>query len=321
MDTVTIKSTKADLFKAYEEMRDNFDRAKREQILPMSQQAEVKRQEEKVLEKTSGLVPETLENDIISLKKKAQNNLEDLKNQLIEESQKLNDLKKAIEIETAKLEEIHNVKLAADTLQALINEYETKDRELAGKSAEEEAVLDEKISNRKKEWEREQEEYNYNLKINRKKEQDEYSSEQARKQFEWQAGIDKKELEIFQREEIISKKEAEFEDLKKQAEGFPKKLENAVKEARQETEKELQREFSVQKQLSDQQHQGEKMMLEAKIESLLETIKNQFSEIASLKKSLSESSQRAQDLASAVIQNAGYKQAQAEMAKREGKEG
>lgn len=306
---LTIKSTKADLLKAYEEMKEKFEKAQTEQ-LPLLQQTAIKTQEEKILKKTEALIPEKLENDITSLRKQVQLSLEGLKEQLITEGQNLNDLRKAIEIESKHLEEVYNIKLAADSLQTLIADYETKQTELSKKKVIEESSLREEISGQRKEWEREQEEYKYNLKIERKKEQDQYELNQDKKQAEWQANIDKKEREIAEKEEAVNNSASEIENMRKEIELFPKKLDTAVKEARQETEKTLQKDFSIEKQIAEQQRSSEKMMLEAKNNTLQELIKSQTSEIISLKKSLSEASQHAQDLAAAVIENAGYKKAE-----------
>lgn len=308
---LTIRSTKADLFKAYEEMKEELERTQGDQ-LPLPQQSAIKANEEKILKKTENFLPETLEGDITSLRKKVQNNLEELKEQLIKESQNLNDLRKAIEIETKQLEEVYNIKLAADTLQTLIADYEIKFDELTKKKNSEETIIKEEIAHKKKEWEREQEEYKYTLKIERKKEQDEYEIAQSKGKAEWQANINKKEAEIEERENFINTKENEIENMRKEIETFPKKLESAIKEIKTETEKNLQKDFSIQKQILEQQWTSEKMILETKVGNLQELIKNQISEIISLKKSLSEANQRAQDLAAAVIENAGYKQAKNE---------
>ncbi len=303
---LTIKSTKADLFKAYEEMKENFEKMQAGQ-LPLLQQTAVKDTEEKILKKTESLIPEKLENDITTLRKQVQLSLEGLKEQLISEGQNLNDLREAIKIESKRLEEVYNIKLAADVLQTLIADYEKTEAELNKKKISLESSVQEEISRQKKEWEREQEEYKYNLKIERKKEEDQYEIAQAKKQAEWKEKIDKKENEIAEKEEIANNRISEIEDMKKEIELFPKKLETAVKDARQETEKNLQKDFAIEKQISQQQWSSEKMMLEAKNNNLLETIKSQSSEIISLKKSLADANQRAQDLATAVIENAGYK--------------
>jgi len=302
MPEITAKNTKAELFKAYQEMKETFEQAQKDQ-LPLPQLDSLKREEAKILEKTKNILPEKLEDDIVSLNKKVQANLAEMRNELIEESKKLSEIRKAIEIESKRLEEVYSIKLTENTLQTLIADFEAKKeelekkRKLAENSFEEEMVLSKKIR------ERDEEEYAYQLKIERKKEQDEYESAQAKKRAEATEKINKETVELDEREQSINNKLEEIENMKKEIENFPKKLEAAIKEARQEAQKELEKDFAVQKKIAESQWSTEKKIFENRIVGLQETARNQASEIANLKKSLVEANQRAQNLAIAIVQN------------------
>ncbi len=302
MPEITAKNTKAELFKAYQEMKETFEQAQKER-LPLPQLDSLKREEAKILEKTKNILPEKLEEDIVSLNKKVQANLAEMRNELIEESKKLSEIRKAIEIESKRLEEVYSIKLAENTLQALIADFEVKKeelekkRKLAENSFEEEMVLSKKIR------ERDEEEYAYQLKTERKKEQDEYESAQAKKRAEAAEKIDEKTAELEEREKSIDSRLEDIENMKKEIESFPKKLEIAGKEAKQETQKELEKDFAVQKKIAESQWSTENKIFENRIVGLQETVKNQAFEIANLKKSLVEANQRAQNLAIAIVQN------------------
>jgi len=300
---ISMKSTKAELFQAYGEMKQKFEQSQNDQ-LPLAQQAVIKKEENRILGKTAAYVPENLENEINSLKKKIQANLEGTQEQLIAEGKKLGDIRKAIEIESKRLEEIYNIKLASDTLQTLISDYDAKLKELEKKKSEEENLLQEEISNQKKQWEREQEDHKYNLKIERKKEHDQYEIEQVKKRAQWQESVNKKEVELEEREKELNNRAEEIENMKKQIAEFPKKIEAAVSEAKQKAEKIMQKNFDVQSQILEQKRKAEKDVLEAKINNLQEVAKSQAAEIGILKKSLSEANQRAQDLATTIVENA-----------------
>ncbi len=127
--------------------------------------------------------------------------------------------------------------------------------------------------------------------------------EQTKKRVETAEKINKEIIELNEREQSINNRLKEIENMKKEIEGYPKKLEIAGKEARQETQKELEKDFAIQKKITENQWTSEKKMLEAKISGLQETIKSQLLEAAVLKKSLSEANQRAQNLAIAIVQN------------------
>ncbi|MBL7150289.1 MAG: hypothetical protein ISS84_01580 [Candidatus Pacebacteria bacterium] len=299
----SMKNTKAELFTAYQEMREKFLASKKEQ-LPIKPEA-AKKEEQRVMEKTAAYSPETLENEINNLGKKIQASLEDKKNQLVQESQKLNELRQAVRIETKGLQETYNITLAADTLQALIAEYDAKEKE-----------LQEQIGGQKKSWEREHEEHAYNLKIARRKENDEYEAEQSKKRAAWQEEMTAKEKELEEREQALTNQTEEIENMKKQTEDFPARLERKINEAKQGKEIALRKDFATEKQMLEQKFSAEKGILEVKNNNLEALIKNQSSEMTSLKQSLTEANQRAQNLATSVIE--GAKRQEQEKKEREG---
>lgn len=308
---ITERSAKADLFKAYQEMKEKMESLGENQ-LPLPQQAEIKKEEERILEKTAVLLPQNLEENISALNKKVQETLNGLRDKLINESEKLSQLRQAIAIETKRLEETRHIKLADDTLQILIADYELKEKELAKRLKEAELSLNEEIEQKRKTWEREQEEYKYNLKIERKKDDDLHELERARKQAVWREEIAKKENELKAWEENLNQRSKEFENMKAEISSFAVKLESAVERAKKEQAITLQKDFAVQKQMAEQQWGAKENILEAKIENLQEILKNQSLEIVSLKKSLAEASQRAQNLATAIVENASGRPAKFE---------
>ncbi len=139
---ITAKNTKAELFKAYQEMKDVFEQTQKNQ-LSLPQLDFLRREENKILEKTKNFLPEKLEDEIASLNKKVQANLTEVRNELIEESKKLSEIRKAIEIESKKLEEVYNIKLVENTLQTLIDDFEAKKEELEKKRKLAENLLEE----------------------------------------------------------------------------------------------------------------------------------------------------------------------------------
>ncbi len=300
---ITARSTKTDLFNAYQEMREKVEGAEKNQ-LPLPQQAEIKKEEENILEKTANLLPQNLDDDISALNKKMQGTLNGLRDKLVSESEKLTELRKAIEIETRRLEEVHNIKLANDALQTLIADYELKRKEMEKFRAETESSLNDEMEQKKRNWEREQEEYEYNLKLERKKEEDGYELEKNKKKAARQDEIDKKEAALSEKEEILNGREEDIENMRIQIDEFPAKLAETIEKAKEEQRAILQKDFDVQKQLSEEKCNSAKNILETKLENLQEIMKNQNIEIASLKKSLYEANQKAQSLATTIVENA-----------------
>jgi len=300
---ISLKSTKAEIFQAFEQMKEKYKQQEKEKLHP-AQESAAQKEEAKIVEKTLSYSPENLENEVISLRKKMQHNLDDIMNQLTTESEKLQDLRKAMKIETKKLEEIYNIELAADTLKILIADYETKQKELQEKRAMEKAAIEKEITDKKRAWEREQEEYKYNLKVERKRDEENYEIEQAKKRADWEEEVSQKETELAEREDGINRQEQEIIDMRKQIERFPKKLESIVQDVKHKKEKHLKHEFAHEKQLLEQKWLAEKGVFEVKINNLQNIINNQEMEIKSLKNSLTEANQRAQGLAVTVVEGA-----------------
>jgi hypothetical protein len=303
MPEINPKSTKAEIIKAFEDAKARFKQLEKEKINQARDQVAAKKEEE-ILKKTEQADPDNLENNIIELRKKIQKRLDEIAGQLAAEGENLMDLRAAAKIEKKKLEEIYNIQLAADSLKILINEYESKEKELKERHASEEAALKNEIASKKQEWEREQDEYIYNLKLDRHRESETYNSEQAKKKKEWQDFVDEKEAELKSREDFLAKQEAEIIEMRRQIEKFPAKLEKETAEAKQKTEEYLHHEFAHEKRLLEQSWLAEKGIFEVRIKSLQNTIDGQNSEIRSLKENLKDSNERAQNLAVTVVEGA-----------------
>ena len=152
----TVRSTKAELLAAFEEMKANYEELKKQQ----PNQAQIfthKKEEEKILTKTEGYSPESIENEITGLRRKIQTTLDSLLVELADESTKLSDVRLAITIENERLAETRQIQLAADTLEVLLAEYDQKQKELDSNHQLTLEKLSQEVVHKKKEWEREEE--------------------------------------------------------------------------------------------------------------------------------------------------------------------
>jgi len=308
----TPKNTKAELLAAFEEMKQKYEEAKKQQA-PISLAEQMT--EKEILAKTDNFTPHNLNTEIDNLRRAIQNNLNELAEKITTESEKLLAVRAAIELETRRLKEAKNIELGSMALDALIADYEEKRKELETKKQISEEELSTATAKQKTEWDRQQEEYEYNKKIDRKKEEDEYSVQIAKKKALWQDEINRRELELREKEEIISKREEEIKKLEELANNYSQKLAEAEQSARERAVAELNKEFSVEKRITEQERMAEKNMLEARTSALQETIKNQTIEMKSLKDALNIANQQAQTLAATVVESmAGMKQQTAKMA-------
>lgn len=300
---ITSKNTKAEILDAFEEMKLKFKQSEKQKL--NSSQNEIKQKEDnKTIEKSKTYTPNNLENEIILLRKRIQNSLDNTMNKLNEESGKLQTLRKAIYIENKKLEEIYNIQLAADSLKILISDYEAKQKEFSYNKAKQEKQFEEESSQKRKNWEREQEEYKYNLTLEREREQETYETEQARKESEWEKKTTKKETEINEREQKLATQEQEIIEMRAKIERFPKKLESIIHETKRRKEKQLRVEFRHEKELLEQKWVAQKGVLEVKINNLESIIEGHTTNINSLKNALTEANEKAQNLAVTVVEGA-----------------
>ena len=293
---VPVKRTKAELLAEFEEIKRKYEELKGQSS---PGQLDLKKKESAaVLQKTAVYTPSNLEDEISSLRKKVQTSLDELSGSLSEESKKLIEIQGAIVIEADRLKEARQIDLASQALDVLINDYEAKEREFTIKGDAAAEALAQGMARQKKDWEREQEEYAYNLKTERKKEEEAYEVEWTKKETARKEALARREAELQEKEAVLATRQAEIQKMEK--------------DAREQTEKTLQKDFAVDKRLAEQEGQAEKNLNEMKIIGLQETIKNYALEIKSLKDALAASSQHAQTLAATVIEGmSGMKQAKA----------
>ncbi len=305
---ITTKNTKAEIFKAFEDMKGEFKKVNREKV-DMSKNTVVKKSEDEIIKKTSEYSPESLEGDVSTLRKKMGKQLDEIMDQLINESKKLKDLRKVKGIEKRKLEEIYNIQLSSDTLEVLISDFDKKKQEFEDEILFRKNEFRKEVEEKRKNWEREQEEYKYKLKFERKQDEETYDAEQLKKRIEWKEKVESKEIELQKREDEVVSRENEIQVMKNQIEKFPKKLEDTTNSIRHKTEKYLNREFGHKKQLLEQMKLAEENISKVKVENLQNLIKNQNEEIHTLKEGVIKANQRSQSLAVAVVEGvSGAKQ-------------
>jgi len=125
-----------------------------------------------------------------------------------------------------------------------------------------------------KQRKREEEDYLYNLKLTRKKETDLYDEKKAKLEKDL---IEKKaafEKEISEREAKVNAAEAELNELRAKASGFPKELEKAITTTEKAVAEKLTMQFSFEKQLTAKQTEGELKLREQTITTLQSKIKD-----------------------------------------------
>ncbi|MEG4573378.1 hypothetical protein QUA56_11890 [Microcoleus sp. N3A4] len=242
-----------------------------------------------------------------------------LSEKLKAESSKLDELKRAIEIETEQLQQLQQIRVVADALHILTQEHREKLTLLEQNAANQREILEKDTTQKRKIWGKEQQEfdlavqektalttkyrlgetadYQYELQRTRKIETDEYEETKRKLEQQLQESTREKDKNWTEREKLLSDNQAEFEENQRKAAGFEEELKQAFVKAKEEAIQEVSREAKVKADLVDKEWEGSKQGYELKVQSLQQTIGRQTEQIAEISAQLQATMKQAQDLA------------------------
>ena len=321
-DQITEKSTKSQILQAYNEAIAKLKEQKQE-----DRRTEKKKEEEgKIVKQASENTIDKIVNGISRTKIEIMNALDDVGENLVEEFKKLEEIKKAKEIETNYLNDIYEIKTNADSLAALLLAQKEKKTNFESEIESKRAAFEEEMMQKKLQWkleqenfenqkkerdtqlkkdrQREEEEYNYNLQLKRKKDADEFADQKAKLDKEL---IDKRtsvEKELSEREANVVLKEKELAELKAKVEQFPKVLETTIKETEKTVSEKIEFKYKHQSELAQKEMEGEGSLHKQIVQSLENKIKEQTEQIKQLTQKANESVQQVQVIAIKAIESA-----------------
>lgn len=321
---VSVKSTKNEILDAYNQLLKQM----KEKKMP-DRQAEKKTEGEKQIVKNANqLSMEKIIKGLAEIKLEIGSSLEGLEEKLISQYKKLVELEQAIEIETKRLNEVHEITINADSLAALLmaqkeqkEKFETEvekekidfETEMNGKKAQWkkeqetfETARKERETQLKKEKQREEDEYAYNLKMTRKKEKDAYEAQKAAQEKELAEKKSAVEKDLKERDAVITGKEKEYEELKTKVEAFSKELEKAVKDTEKTVIEKLEIKYKHGATLAAKEIEGERKLYKQTIEALENKIKDQEVQIRQLTQKINESGRQVQDIAIKAIESSSH---------------
>jgi hypothetical protein len=321
---LSTKSSKEEMLKAYNELVARYQ----EKSAGVSErQAEAKRTAEAaVVENASKYTVESIIKGLAELNIYVGKALNELSRELTEEADKLAEIREAMAVETRHLEELHDVRLAADTLALLVKEHaekkaafeaerEAEENEFNFQMAEKRtdwkkeqeaytAALKENEARLKKEREREREEYEYNLALARKKEKDAYEATKAAQLKALAEERAQQEQELGAREAAVRAQETEFADLRAKVAAFPADLAAAIERAEKETASKVESRYKLEGQLLAKEVEGDKRVGQMKVAALEEVVAKQTAQIEALTKKLDEANAKVEEIAVKAIEGA-----------------
>ncbi len=319
---ISAKSTKNEILKAYNEL---MERIKVEK--PQDRSVEIRMKKEKeILESASKHSVEKIVKGLAELKLEIGNVFDTLEDRLSSEYKKLTELQQAVEIKEKELEEVHEIRINADSLAAILAaqrekkaefeteieerrrafELEMEQKKLQWKKEQEdhESLKKERDLRLKREREREEEEYSYSTSTRRKKDSDEYEAKKSALDKELMEKKAAMEKELSEREALVKSREKEFEELKSQVEKFPIEIEKVRKDTEKSVLDRLEFKYKHEAALAAKGIEGEKKLNEQMIAALQTKIKEQEEYIHQLSKKMDDATKQVQNIAIKAIEGA-----------------
>ncbi|PMB12168.1 hypothetical protein CEN48_18170 [Fischerella thermalis CCMEE 5282] len=323
MSIVAAKDSKQQLLQTFQQIL--ADKKKLESKIATKQEEAEKAKNKQILEVASTYTVDSIIKGLADLQLEFGGIVTTLSDKLAKENSKLDELNRAIEIETQNLKELQQIRVVADTLDILTQEHQEKLKTLEQDTNSQRDALEKEIEKTRKDWQREQEtyaesvkafnellakeraleaeEYQYKLENKKKIDTDAFQAKKRQQERQIEESNQEKEKNWSEREKILSANQSLFTEYQQKIAAFPVELEEAVKKAREEAIKETSQKAKVEADLFEKEWEATKQSYELKIQSLEEIIQKQIEQIEGISSQLQTTLKQAQDLALRAFSN------------------
>lgn len=325
--TMTMANTKREMLEVYEEMK-SLLKAKEREALDAEREKERYRKEAAAAIAQTEQAQDPLER-ISNLQASLAHDLNALAEQYDQATQEFKRLSEAVEEKQAELERVFGVETAAVDLAALIEAQKQKrqqfEAEIAADRAawakereehEQQLEAERAALERKRTWEAE--EYEYALSRERQQRRNELQDELAALESEIETKrktaeaeieakareMETRERELAERERAVAEREGRIDELEERVRGIAGEVEAAVAKAVAETTERLRAEFASREALLIKESEGQRNVLESRIEGLQLLVDRQSKQIEALTAQQEQAYQKVQEIASKAIEGA-----------------
>lgn len=301
MTKVTNTSTKAEIMSAYEELLEQI-KNERKDSTALRQELEKK---QILLEKAGNAVKAGATLSLQQIRKALNEQLDVVEEGLSEEQQKYETLRQGTAALKQELDNLHQIKAEAESLEALIMANRQAKEKLEKDLEARRLALEADIKETQTKWAREQEGYEYDLKLKRRNEQDAYSEKKAKMDKELSDKKVEFDKTIAEREQAVAAQEEELKRLRKESETFEPRLQTAVQQAEKAAIERLTREFDYQQKLQIKDLEAELKLRDQMIRSLETKVKEQQEQLAAMSAKTDQAGQQVKDIALKAIEKSG----------------
>jgi len=317
MTQVVVQDSKAKILEKFQQIL--ADKQKIESKVATKEEEAEKEKNQRVLAAASQYTADSIVRGLADLQLEFGSIINGLSTRLTTENFKLDELRRAIKVETQNLQELQQTRIVADALYILTQEHQEHLRALEQTAASDYETLEKEIAAIRKNWQQEQEEqevlltesndllgrerqrqeedYEYETERSRTRATDAYEEIKRHKERELQETLLAKEKQWSEREQILAANQALLAEYQRKVEAFLSELEEAVKKSREEGIRDVNQEAKVKADLFDKEWQSSKQGYELQIQSLETKIQKQTEQVTEISHQLQAAMRQAQELA------------------------
>lgn len=318
----TPADNKTQIVKSFQQLLESRKRAA-SQVATKEIAAE-KQKDAAILAQASTYTIETTVKGLADLQLDFGNTIDAVATKLTTETGKLDELRRAIEVERENLVDLNNTQIAADALDILTQEHREQLRTFEEDQARRTTELETEISDARTNWKKEQEsfdrlaqehaeliqkerqqaeaDYQYEVENRRKIEANTYEDRKRKLEIELTETEKEKEKRWTEREAILTERQPQIEEHKTKVETMPAELEKAIKTAREDAIKDTHEAEKQKALLLEKETEATHKIFDLKIQSLEATVTHQTEEIAHLTTQLQTALKQVQELAMRAIE-------------------
>jgi DNA repair exonuclease SbcCD ATPase subunit len=238
-----------------------------------------------------------------------------IENKAREVKEQLDTLYKGKEALEAEIEELHGIKVKADTLEGLLRahaeereSFEAEQNEARSRWRRQHEQIEQEYCEKKedleKNFKRREEEWHYAFNRKSKMDMDSWELEKQKRLRELEEEERAAKEELKKADDAIAEKHEEFMEYKKQVEEFPQKLTEAVEAAKAETARKLEQSTHFKVEQLKKDNQIHTSVLEHKVKDLTERNEELARRTAELTARLDSASEKVESIAREAITGA-----------------
>ena len=241
--------------------------------------------------------------------------LNGISEKLVEEVNRLSNLRLAVDLERQELERLHKIDVAATALDQLVQDYDKQKQDLESEIEAQRSVWEENVQTAererkeqdealKKQRQRDIDEYEYKKNLERKRAQDKYEEELHLRENKNKERQETLEKSWAQREAALREQEQELASLRKEAAEFPARLQREVQQAVEQAAKEAKQRADQQATLTKAETEASRRFAELQIKTLEDLAARQNAQIAEMQRQMDEAKKQVQEIAVRAIEGA-----------------